>query len=57
MGQLTRLVLLVPLIFFTATAHAADRGRYENVPDDVRTWFEGVRSPTGVPCCDTVETF
>jgi hypothetical protein len=57
MGQLTRLVLLVPLIFFTATAHAADRGRYENVPDDVRTWFKGVRSPTGVPCCDTVETF
>jgi hypothetical protein len=40
MGQLTRLVLLVPLIFFTATAHAVDRGQYENVSDDVRKWYD-----------------
>jgi len=33
-------------------AHAVDRGQFENVPDDVRTWFKGVRSPAGVPCCD-----
>jgi hypothetical protein len=52
MGPLARLVLLVPLIFCAATAHAVDRGQYENVPDDVRTWLKGVRSPTGVPCCD-----
>jgi hypothetical protein len=33
-------------------AHAFDRGQYENVPADVRAWFKGVVSPSGVPCCD-----
>ena len=52
MGRFTRLVMLVPLILFAAASHAVDRGQYENVPDDVRSWFKGVHRPTGVPCCD-----
>jgi hypothetical protein len=44
--------LLGPTMFITAAAQAVDRGQYENVPDDVRHWFKGVTSPTGVPCCD-----
>jgi hypothetical protein len=52
MRQSAQLVLLVSLTFFTGAAHAVDRGQFENVPDDVRTWFKGVRSPAGVPCCD-----
>jgi hypothetical protein len=47
-----QLVLFVSLTFFTGAAYAVDRGQFENVPDDVRTWFKGVRSPAGVPCCD-----
>ncbi len=46
------LVLFVSLTFFTGAARAVDRGQFENVPNDIRTWFKGVRSPAGVPCCD-----
>jgi hypothetical protein len=52
MRQSAQLVLFVSLTFFTGAAHAVDRGQFENIPDDVRTWFKGVRSPAGVPCCD-----
>lgn len=34
------------------TTYAVDRGQFENVPDNVRSWFRSVRSPAGVPCCD-----
>src|SRR5258707_12239909 len=49
MRQSAQLVLLVSLTFFTGAAHAVDRGQFENVPDDIRAWFKGVRSPDGVP--------
>ncbi len=46
------LLILGALIFVSGTARAVDRGQFENVPDDIRAWFKGVRSPSGVPCCD-----
>src|SRR5258708_22838649 len=46
------LLILGALILVTGTARAVDHGQFENVPDDIRAWFKGVRSPTGVPCCD-----
>ena len=52
MRQSAQLVILVSLIFFTGAALAVDHGQFENVPDDIRAWFKGVRSPAGVPCCD-----
>ena len=52
MRQSAQLVLLMSLTFFTGAAHAVDRGQFENVPDDIRAWFKGVRSQDGVPCCD-----
>jgi hypothetical protein len=52
MRQSAQLVLLVSLTFFTGAALAVDHGQFENVPDDIRAWFKGVRSPAGVPCCD-----
>src|SRR5258708_9824094 len=52
MRQSAELVLLMSLTFFTGPAHAVDRGQFENVPDDIRAWFKGVRSQDGVPCCD-----
>ena len=52
--MLLRALLLVigALISVSGTALAVDRGQFENVPDDIRAWFKGVRSPGGVPCCD-----
>ena len=52
--MLLRALLLVigALNFVSGTALAVDRGQFENVPDDIRAWFKGVRSPAGVPCCD-----
>src|ERR1700720_3059541 len=52
MRQSAQLVLLMSLTFFTGAAHAVDRGQFENVPDDIRAWFKGVRSQDGLPCCD-----
>src|SRR5207244_8829773 len=46
------LLVLGSLIFVSGTARAVDRGQFENVPDDIRAWFKGVRSPSGIPCCD-----
>src|SRR5258705_659797 len=52
--MLLRALLLVigALISVSGTALAVDHGQFENVPDDIRAWFKGVRSPAGVPCCD-----
>jgi hypothetical protein len=49
-----RALLLVfgALIVAPATVRAVDRGQFEDVPDDIRAWFKGVRSPSGIPCCD-----
>lgn len=52
MGMLSPRALLIPMVVIAATAHAIDRGQFENVPDDIRRWFKGVTSQTGVPCCD-----
>src|SRR3954469_19130678 len=52
MGMLSPRALLIPMVVIAATAHAVDRGQFENVPDDIRAWFKGVRSPAGIPCCD-----
>jgi hypothetical protein len=34
---------------------AFDNGQYGDVPDHIRSWFRGVRSPHGVPCCDIAD--
>lgn len=46
------LLLLGALIFAAGTARAVDRGQFQDVPNDIRAWFKGVRSPDGVPCRD-----
>ena len=47
--------LLGALILVEGTASAVDRGQFEDVPDDIRAWFKGVRSPAGLPCCDIAD--
>ena len=52
MNVFARIGLLVPLVSLACGAHATDQGQFENVPDNVRSWFKSVKSPKGVPCCD-----
>ncbi|MEA2942104.1 MAG: hypothetical protein QOD09_2633 [Bradyrhizobium sp.] len=52
MRRFARLVMLVSVVALATAAHAFDHGQYENVPADIRAWFKGVVSPSGVPCCD-----
>jgi hypothetical protein len=33
--------------FAAGTARAVDRGQFENISDDIRAWFKGVRSRDG----------
>ena len=42
MGMLSPRAPLIPMVVIAATAHAVDRGQFENVPDDIRRWFKGV---------------
>jgi hypothetical protein len=51
--RLPTLLLIFGTLFLpSATVRAIDRGQFEDVPNDIRAWFKGVRSPTGIPCCD-----
>jgi hypothetical protein len=52
MMRLRALLLVGAFVLVSGTAHAVDRGQFENVPHDIRAWFKGVRSPAGIPCCD-----
>jgi hypothetical protein len=61
---LLAVTILVPLIgaallFWVLTTPSHSRelypGQYAQVPDNIRSWFKGVRSPNGVPCCDMAD--
>jgi hypothetical protein len=47
-----KLILLASFVLIASTSYAVDRGQFDNVPNDIRAWFNGVRSPGGIPCCD-----
>ena len=32
-----------------------DNGQWNDVPDQVRSWFKSLRSPAGVHCCDVAD--
>lgn len=36
-------------------ARAFDNGQYEGVDPQIRSWFEGVKSKNGVPCCSMAD--
>jgi hypothetical protein len=52
MRRIRLIVATAVAVAFGNAAYAVDRGQYENVPADIRAWFKGVVSPSGVPCCD-----
>lgn len=43
------------LLMLTRMAHAIDNGQYEGVDPQIRSWFEGVKSKNGVPCCSMAD--
>ena len=48
------LVLAVGALLSTAAA-AFDNGQWNDVPDQVRSWFKSLRSPSGIHCCDVAD--
>jgi hypothetical protein len=50
---LSLIILAVALQIAFATTRFA--GEYDNVPDNIRSWFKSVRSPNGIPCCDIAD--
>jgi len=55
MHIIVRGLLIAALSSLPYAAAAFDNGQYNNVPDNVRSWFKSVRSPHGVPCCDIAD--
>src|SRR5438046_6557674 len=52
MRKTAPIIMMVLLGALATAAQAVDRGQFENVPDNIRSWFKAVVSPSGVPCCD-----
>ncbi len=52
MHGLAKVSLFVVLMCASATVSAMDRGQFDNIPDNIRSWFKSVIAPNGVPCCD-----
>ena len=52
MRIITRGMFIAALSSLPFAAAAFDDGQYNNVPDNIRSWFKSVRSPHGIPCCD-----
>lgn len=55
MRSITRALSVVALSSLPFAATAFDNGQYDDVPANIRTWFKGVRSPNGIPCCDIAD--
>lgn len=55
MRKTAPIVMMVFLCALASAAQAVDRGQFENVPDNIRSWFKAMNSPSGVPCCDIAD--
>ena len=55
MHVIMRGMIIAALSCVPFAAAAFDNGQYNNVPDNIRSWFKSVRSPHGVPCCDVAD--
>jgi hypothetical protein len=44
---------IATLCALLSAAFAKDNGQFGSAPADVREWFKSLKSPLGVPCCDT----
>ena len=55
MSLCMRILMLISICVLSLPVRAFDNGQYADVPNDIRSWFKGVLSPRGVPCCDIAE--
>lgn len=55
MAIISVIALLMWLSVVIWPAHAFDSGQYEGVDPQLRSWFKGVKSKNGVPCCDMAD--
>jgi hypothetical protein len=55
MRMIMRGLSVAAIASLPCAAPAFDNGQYNDVPDNVRSWFKNVRSPHGVPCCDIAD--
>src|SRR5579862_8891725 len=55
MRILMRGLSIAAVLSLPCAAPAFNNGQYDEVPDNVRSWFKSVRSPHGVPCCDIAD--
>ncbi len=51
-----KLALAGALLLCCLPALAVDRGQFENVAPEIRTWFKAQKNPvSGIPCCDVAD--
>ena len=55
MSLCMRILMLISICVLSLPVRAFDNGQYADVPNDIRSWFKGVLSPRGVPCCDIAD--
>lgn len=55
MRMIMRGLTIAVVIGLPCAAPAFDNGQYNDISDNVRSWFKNVRSPHGVPCCDIAD--
>ena len=48
-------IAIAAAVVVCTPALAHDNGQFGNVSPEIRAWFKGVKSPTGVPCCDIAD--
>jgi hypothetical protein len=48
-------IALAAYALWIGAPRARDNGQWNDVPDTIRQWFKGVRSPFGMPCCDIAD--
>jgi hypothetical protein len=49
------MLIITALALGQAGARTLYAGQYDDVDPATRSWFKGVRSPRGVPCCDIAD--
>jgi hypothetical protein len=52
---IVRGLLIAILAAIPIAASAFDNGQYENIDPNIRSWFRGVKSHNGVPCCSMAD--
>jgi hypothetical protein len=50
-----KIIAITLYILCVTPVHGFDDGKYKDMDPKIKRWFEGVRSPHGVPCCSAAD--